>query len=128
MRSNRCLTSHVRLHAPHAITLKLPCCRAGLMLLYTGASLLVARLSSEVTKIGYERHMLFTDRFSEYGPMRSLLLPITHCLGNRPACGCLPPNAMSTNVPCSILSEAKDAVLVHVLLSIQSHTGEGDHQ
>lgn len=41
---------------------------AGLMLMYVGASVLVARLSSEVTKISYDHHLLFTDRFSECGP------------------------------------------------------------
>ena len=48
-----------------------PCCRTGILLLYFGASVLVARLSSEVTKIGYERHMHFTNRFTEYAPYTS---------------------------------------------------------
>ena len=73
------LKSHVRPHSPHAINPakpcadpSLPCCYAGILLLYFGASVLVARLSSEVTKIGYERHMLFTNRFTECAPMRSV--------------------------------------------------------
>lgn len=39
--------------------------------MYTGASILVARLSAELTKISYDRHLLFTDRFTECGPFRA---------------------------------------------------------
>ncbi len=45
--------------------------RAGLALLYLGAAVLVARLSSEVTKLSYDRHLLFTNRFTECAPARA---------------------------------------------------------
>jgi hypothetical protein len=37
--------------------------RAGLVLLYLGAAVLVARLSSEATMMYYERHMIYGKRF-----------------------------------------------------------------
>lgn len=40
--------------------------------MYTGASILVARLSAELTKISYDRHLLFTDRFTECAPFRAM--------------------------------------------------------
>lgn len=36
---------------------------AGLVLLYLGAAVLVARLSSEATMMYYERHMIYGKRF-----------------------------------------------------------------
>ena len=60
---------------------------AGLALLYLGAAVLVARLSSEVTKISYARHLLFTNRFTECAPARaSTQLPWSAPAEHRFAC------------------------------------------
>jgi hypothetical protein len=48
---------------------------------------LVARLSSEVTKLSYDRHLLFTNRFTECGPPRARP-PSSHNLPSRAPLAC----------------------------------------
>lgn len=44
------------------------CLCAGLVLLYIGAAVLVARLSSEATMMYYERHIIYGKRFDRHAP------------------------------------------------------------
>ena len=77
--------------------------------------MLVARLSSEVTKIGYERHMLFTNRFTEYAPMHSLDGPSLPAYKAEPAYACPQSVAMHQSRAC-VFTDCADMGLVHVLL------------
>jgi hypothetical protein len=96
---------------------------AGLALLYLGAAVLVARLSSEVTKISYDRHLLFTNRFTECAPARASTqlpwsAPAEHrfaCRGSAGTCSSptalqsAPPARASTQLPWSAPAEHRFA-------------------
>ena len=53
------------------------CWCAGLVLLYLGAAVLVARLSSEATMMYYERHILYGKRFDRHAVHNHELISCT---------------------------------------------------